>query len=287
MTITVQPFPISEGEPFSGTVATFTDTNPQDFSSDFLATIDWGDGTPTTAGTISQPGGADSPFVVTGAHTYDSPGGYPLIVTIHNVSADTDTLGNVDISRDPNYQAEGTIALDPANPMLLFAASNQNVPGVVAGLFAAFSTDGGSTWHTRTLGTGPTGDGLPPSSTEPEAVFDQFGNLYLDYIDPTGNTIDVLESTDGGQTFRLLTSVTDQNDAAGVDQTQITTGPGSNGDGGSVWISYRDSNAMIATISAAVTGLNQIGAFSAPRRCPARAAVTSTVSRSGPAGRRS
>ena len=56
LTITVQPFPIREGEPYNGTVATFTDTNPQDFSSDFEATIDWGDGSPTTAGTISQPG---------------------------------------------------------------------------------------------------------------------------------------------------------------------------------------------------------------------------------------
>ena len=131
LTITVQPFPISEGEPYNGTVATFTDTNPQDFSSDFEATIDWGDGTPATAGTISQPGGADTPFVVTGAHTYDSPGGYPLVVSIHNVAADTDTLGNVDISRDTNYQATGTIALDPADPRLLFAASNQSVPGAV------------------------------------------------------------------------------------------------------------------------------------------------------------
>ncbi len=270
LAITVQPFPISEGEPYNGTVATFTDTNPQDDSGDFTATIDWGDGTPSTAGTISQPGGADTPFVVSGSHTYDSPGGYPLMVTIQNVDADTDTVGNVDISQNPNYQAEGTIALDPANPRLLFAASNQDVPGVIAGLFAAYSTDGGSTWTTRTLGTdtGPNGDGLPLSFTDPEAAFDQYGNLFLTYIDTTGNTVEVLLSTDGGQTFRLLTSVTDENNEGGVDQTKIATGPGLDGADGSVWVSYLDSSQMIATISAAVTGLNQIGTFSSPQEVP-------------------
>ena len=41
--------------------------------SDFTATIDWGDGTPLTAGTISQPvpGGA---FIVSGSHTYADSG---------------------------------------------------------------------------------------------------------------------------------------------------------------------------------------------------------------------
>ena len=72
-------------------------------------------------------------------------------------------------------------------------------------------------------------------------------------------------STDGGQTFRLLTSATGDE---GVDQPKIATGPGLDGDAGSVWVSYRDSNQMIATISAAVTGLNQIGAFSTPQEVP-------------------
>ena len=40
---------------------------------DFTATIDWGDGTPLTAGTISQPGGVGTAYVVTGSHTYADP----------------------------------------------------------------------------------------------------------------------------------------------------------------------------------------------------------------------
>ncbi|MFL6237688.1 MAG: hypothetical protein ACJ76N_31520 [Thermoanaerobaculia bacterium] len=63
---------------FSGTVATFTDTNTANVAGDFTATIDWGDGT-TTAGTVSGGGGT---FTVSGTHTYASPGSFPVIVTL-------------------------------------------------------------------------------------------------------------------------------------------------------------------------------------------------------------
>ena len=95
--------------------------------------------------------------------------------------------------------------------------------------------------------------------------------------------MEVLLSTDGGQTFRALTSATDD---TGVDQPKIATGPGSDGDGGSVWVSYRDSSQMIATISAAVTGLNQIGAFSQPQEVPGSSGSNYDSISIGPAGRR-
>ena len=38
------------------------------------ATIDWGDGTPLTAGTISQPGGVGTAYIVSGSHTYADSG---------------------------------------------------------------------------------------------------------------------------------------------------------------------------------------------------------------------
>jgi uncharacterized delta-60 repeat protein len=60
----------SEGVLFSGQVATFLDNDPNAPSSDFSASIDWGDGT-TSAGTISQPGGIGTVFVVNGAHIYN------------------------------------------------------------------------------------------------------------------------------------------------------------------------------------------------------------------------
>ena len=50
-------FSATEGAGFSGTVATFDDADPAGMVSDYTATIDWGDGLPTSSGTITQPGG--------------------------------------------------------------------------------------------------------------------------------------------------------------------------------------------------------------------------------------
>ena len=51
---------------FSGTIATFTDTDTVNVAGDFAATIDWGDGT-TTTGTVS---GSNGSLKVNGTHTY-------------------------------------------------------------------------------------------------------------------------------------------------------------------------------------------------------------------------
>ena len=60
----------TEAQPSTAEVTSFVDANPFAPLSDFRATIDWGDGTPQSAGSISQPGGAGSPFLVFGTHTY-------------------------------------------------------------------------------------------------------------------------------------------------------------------------------------------------------------------------
>jgi hypothetical protein len=72
----------TEAQTFTGTVATFTDANPLAPASDFTATIDWGDGTPVTAGTIAQ--AADGSFFVTGTHSYadNTAVGAPQTVTV-------------------------------------------------------------------------------------------------------------------------------------------------------------------------------------------------------------
>jgi len=53
-------------------IATFTDANPLATPADFTATIDWGDGTPQSAGTVSGP--VAGVFTVTGGHTYADSG---------------------------------------------------------------------------------------------------------------------------------------------------------------------------------------------------------------------
>jgi len=74
-------------QPFSGTVATFTDTDTANVAGDFAASIAWGDGT-TTAGTVS---GANGAFIVNGSHTYTMPGQDTVLVTLADDAPGTAT----------------------------------------------------------------------------------------------------------------------------------------------------------------------------------------------------
>ena len=67
--ITAMPvtYSATESAAFNGAVATFEDDNPTATPADFNASIDWGDGTSPTAGTI---GSSSAAFVVNGQHTY-------------------------------------------------------------------------------------------------------------------------------------------------------------------------------------------------------------------------
>jgi hypothetical protein len=66
---------------FSGTVASFTDANSTTSSTaDFTATINWGDGSPTSTGTVSGSGGS---YSVSGSHTYTGTG--PFTISVHIV----------------------------------------------------------------------------------------------------------------------------------------------------------------------------------------------------------
>jgi hypothetical protein len=75
----ITPPPIS-GQAFNGPVATFTDANTTTSSTaDFTATIDWGDGTATSAGTVTGSGGS---YTVSGGHTYTGTGYFTIKVHI-------------------------------------------------------------------------------------------------------------------------------------------------------------------------------------------------------------
>ncbi len=74
----VSPMPISP-QSFGGTVANFTDANTTSTTADFTATIEWGDGSPTSAGTVSGEGGS---YSVSGSHTYEGTGYFMIKVHI-------------------------------------------------------------------------------------------------------------------------------------------------------------------------------------------------------------
>jgi hypothetical protein len=100
-----------EGQAFTAvTVGTFTDANPNAVIADFTATIDWGDGTPVTAGIIGQL--ANGTFTVTGTHTYieeSAPGTpYAITVSVKDIGGSTATLHATAAVSDAALASQGT-----------------------------------------------------------------------------------------------------------------------------------------------------------------------------------
>jgi uncharacterized protein (TIGR03118 family) len=140
----------TEGGPFSGVVSTFSDSSPLAQAGDFVATIDWGDGT-TSPGSVT----ATSPgrFRVAGTHTYSSAGAFTIGVTVrdneHNSVSDTSTATVADVP----LSAQGTPVR--ATPRTTFTGSpatfTDTNPNATAGQFRAVIAWGDGTTSTGTV----------------------------------------------------------------------------------------------------------------------------------------
>ncbi len=82
LVVSVPSLSATVGTPISQTVATFTDPPDMDPTTVYTASIDWGDGTGATSGSISQPGGSGTDYAVGGSHTYTAAGPYTVTVTV-------------------------------------------------------------------------------------------------------------------------------------------------------------------------------------------------------------
>jgi ELWxxDGT repeat protein len=80
-------FSATSGSAFTGTVATFDDSDHVTPAADLVATINWGDAT-TTAGTVS---GSNGSFTVSGTHTYGTTGSKTVTVTLTDDAPGTAT----------------------------------------------------------------------------------------------------------------------------------------------------------------------------------------------------
>jgi hypothetical protein len=101
------------------TVATFTDTNTQNIAGDFVATVDWGDGT-TSTGTISGSGGS---FTVTDSHTYAQNGRDTIVVSVGEDPSDGQDVASA------NVASTALIGLAPGSGSSISATEGTAVPG--------------------------------------------------------------------------------------------------------------------------------------------------------------
>src|SRR5882762_1501425 len=174
------------------------------------------------------------------------------------------TLTNIDVSQLSNNESEETIAVNPTNPNNIVIVTNVVVPA--AGMFAAVSLDGGSTWATRIIANN---DNLGAACCDPSLSFDEFGNLFLTYLFNVGNTVPVALSTDGGLSFNIIANIAKpassktqtSNERRGlfrfVDQPTIVAGKGE------VWVVFNGGGPIVAT-GAPVTALGKVGSFIRP-----------------------
>ena len=104
-----------EGTPLGGTtdVASFTDGTLTDTASDFIATIDWGDGI-TTTGTVV---GSNGNFTVEGGHTYADDNFVSPVVTVTRTTdnAQLQMFGGVNVSDADNLTGHSAPTIT-ANP---------------------------------------------------------------------------------------------------------------------------------------------------------------------------
>jgi hypothetical protein len=113
VTATGTPINAVEGKQFSDQVATFHASDTSAAASDYSATIDWGDGTSTSTGSITGSGGT---FTVSGTHTFDEEGASTeATITITQTSNGTSTsvTAPVTVADAPLHSTCAAAAVSP------------------------------------------------------------------------------------------------------------------------------------------------------------------------------
>jgi hypothetical protein len=152
---------------------------------------------------------------------------------------------NINLSKMRGSQSEGAVAIDPTNASRIFVVSNIDRGD---GLFTARSSDGGAHWSKTIIADGF--DSLTPACCDPSAVFDEFGNLFVGYINNDTDQVNIIRSTNAGQSFSRLARF-----EGDIDQPTVTAGAGS------VWVTFEQDEHIFAA-GARVTGKGLIGSFS-------------------------
>ena len=161
--------------------------------------------------------------------------------------------GTYNASAQTGSQEEISIAVNPTNTQNVVIVSNTTT----SALFYGVSFDGGVNFTRQNIATA---SDFTAACCDGSVMFDQFGNLFITYLDSAIATAPVLVSTDGGKSLKQAFAV------PGVsDQPKLAVGPGGSVAASSVWVEYLDNSGKIGAVGAPVTGLGTVGAPTAPQ----------------------
>jgi probable HAF family extracellular repeat protein len=175
------------GTAFTGVVGGFVDESSFGMPADFTATVDWGDGSATSSGTVAANGKGG--FDVIGTHTYAAKGFYTITISVRDVGGSTTTV-NSTANAGIDQVAAFPVMSNKAYGGYLTAAYLQNLGTAPASVLIRYYDQNGqpvgggdlriglpvnSNWTVRQ----DTGKGLPPGgagsaivfSTQPLAAF--------------------------------------------------------------------------------------------------------------------
>jgi RHS repeat-associated protein len=207
----------TEESDFSGTVATFSDKDPNAAASDYTAVIDWGDGNVTAGGVQADPNGG---FDVVGDYSYATTGNYNVTATV------TRTDGSALVLDTAAAVAQVTPVVYASSDC--WATAGVPFTGVLAGFSAGLHPDSAFTANID-WGDGSTSSGTiygpsdpPPAvSSNYVAYYGYYGYNGYDYYDGSYNVFGNHTYSSPGPNgwYTITVTVTE-------DVTTATTGSG-------------------------------------------------------------
>jgi len=191
--------------------ATFSDANSRAPAGDFTATITWGDGGPTSTGTVTGSGGS---YSVAGSHTYAEEGSYAISIAVADVGGQTATITGTATVGDAALTGSSTATAGGSE-----GASNSSV--LAAATFTDANTAAPATDFTATI---TWGDGGPTSTgtvTGSGGSYSVAGSHT--YAEEGSYAISIAVADDGGQTATITGTAT-VGDAALTGSSTATAG---------------------------------------------------------------